>query len=241
MVRLNTAAFTELDSLFIPVSFPTHLSHSATGLVDSSSMHCFIDTQFANKLGLSPYNIHPLRLRLLNRSFSLRITRTIDLTIHHSTGDVIGVTFYVTQLDSPIALIFGYNWLYRYNPLIDWYSSQILSFQTLLQKVSKPTLIGPQLSELQPTDFLLPQLELPLTDSRSLSRESLTLRLHGSSQSHPVLSHQKLSNPSHPFLLLMLQPIPAQLAQKDRYLFSFHFPICPFMDDLPLLPLPNLI
>src|SRR6266545_3914344 len=46
------AALSTPDSLFIPVSFPTHPSHSATGLVDSSSMHCFIDTQFANKLGL---------------------------------------------------------------------------------------------------------------------------------------------------------------------------------------------
>ena len=163
-VQLNAAALTELDSLFIPIYFPAHPSHSATGLVDSGSMHCFIDTQFANKLGLSPYNIHPLRLRLLNRSFSLQITRTIDLTICHSTGDVIGVTFYVTQLDSPVALIFGYNWLYCYNLLIDWYSSQILSFQTLLQKVSKSTPIGPRLPELQPTDFLLSQLKSPLTD-----------------------------------------------------------------------------
>ena len=44
MVRLNAAALTELDSLFIPISFPAYLSHSATGLVDSSSTHCFIDT-----------------------------------------------------------------------------------------------------------------------------------------------------------------------------------------------------
>ena len=88
----------------------------------------------------------------------------MDLTICHSTGDVIGVTFYVTQLDSPIALVFGYNWLYCYNLLIDWYSSQILSFQMLPQKVLKPTPIGPRLLELQPTDFLLSQLKLPLTD-----------------------------------------------------------------------------
>ena len=80
-VRLNTAALTEPDSLFIPISFPTYPSHSATGLVDSSSTHCFIDIQFANKLGLSPYNIHPLRLQLLNRSFGLQITHAIDLTI----------------------------------------------------------------------------------------------------------------------------------------------------------------
>ncbi len=163
-VWLNAAALTKLDSLFIPISFPAHPSHSATGLVDSSSTHCFIDTRFANKLGLSPYNIHPLRLRLLGGSFSSQITHAVDLTICHSTGDVIGVTFYVTQLDPPVVLVFEYNWLYRYNPLIDWYSSQILSFQTLLQKVSKPTPIGLQLPELQPTDFLLPQLESPLTD-----------------------------------------------------------------------------
>ena len=35
--------------------------------------------------------------------------------------------------------------------MIDWYKSQILSFQTPSQ-VSKPTLIGPWLPELQPTD-----------------------------------------------------------------------------------------
>ncbi len=88
----------------------------------------------------------------------------MDLTIRHSTGNIIGVTFYVTQRDSSVVLIFGYNWLYHYNLLIDWYSSQILSFQMLLQKVLKPTLIGPQLPELQPTDFLLLKLKSPLTD-----------------------------------------------------------------------------
>jgi|SRR6266511_1710932 len=42
---------------------------------------------------------------------------------------------------------------------------KVLSFQTLPQKVSKPTLIGLQLPELQPNDFLLLQLESPLTNS----------------------------------------------------------------------------
>jgi len=46
--------------------------------------------------------------------------------------------------------------------LIDWYEGQILSFQMPLQKVSKPTLIGLWLPELQPTD-LPPQLKSPLT------------------------------------------------------------------------------
>jgi len=75
----------------------------------------------------------------------------VDLRIRHSTGDIFVVTFLVTQLDSPVALMFGYTWFYCYNPLIDWYKGQILSFQTPSQ-VLKPTPIGPQLPELRPTD-----------------------------------------------------------------------------------------
>jgi len=75
----------------------------------------------------------------------------MDLRIRHSTGDIFVVMFLITQLDSPVALVFGYTWFYRYNPLIDWYKGQILSFQTPSQ-VSKPTLIGPRLPELRPTD-----------------------------------------------------------------------------------------
>jgi len=75
----------------------------------------------------------------------------VDLRIRHSTGDIFMVMFLVTQLDSPVALVFVYTWFYRYNPLIDWYKVQILSFQTPSQ-VSKPTPIGPRLPELQPND-----------------------------------------------------------------------------------------
>jgi len=65
----------------------------------------------------------------------------VDLRIHHSTGDIFVVTFLVIQLDPPVALVFGNTWFYHYNPLIDWYKGQILSFQTPPQ-VSKPTPIG---------------------------------------------------------------------------------------------------
>ena len=66
--------------------------------------------------------------------------------------------------------MFGYTWFYCYDPLIDWYKGQILSFQTPLQ-VSKPTLIGPWLPELRPTDSepIQPQstpTSLPLPEPR---------------------------------------------------------------------------
>ena len=115
------------------------------------SSHCFIDTCFINKLDLSLYRIRSIRLQLLNGSLRSWITHAVDLRIRYSTGDISVVTFLVTQLDSPVVLVFGYTWFYRYNPLIDWYKGQILSFQTPLQ-VSKPTPIGLQLPDLWPNE-----------------------------------------------------------------------------------------
>ena len=73
-------------------------------------------THFINKLDLSPYCNHPIKLRLLNGSLGSWITYVMDLRICHSTGDIFSL---VTQLDPPIALVFGYIWFYHYNPLID--------------------------------------------------------------------------------------------------------------------------
>jgi len=146
-VQLNAGTLSEPDSLFISVSFPSRPS----SLLDCSSSHCFIDTHFVNKLDLSLYRIRPVKLRLFDGSLGSQITHAMDLRICHSTSDIFVVTFLVTQLDPPVALVFEYTWFYRYNPLIDWYKSQILSFQTPSQ-VSKPTLIGPRLPELRPTD-----------------------------------------------------------------------------------------
>ena len=181
-VRLNAAALSEPDSLFIPVSFPSRPSFTSTGLVDCGSSHCFIDTRFVNKLDLSPYRIRPVKLRLLDGSLGSRITHAVDLRIRHSTGDIFVVTFLVTHLDPPVALVFGYTWFYRYNPLIDWYKGQILSFQTPSQ-VSKPTPIGPRLPELRPTDSDRGS-EFVSHFFRSLGT-ALGMKLHFTSGYHP--------------------------------------------------------
>ena len=141
IVRLNAAALSDPtlsdpDSFFTSVSLPTLDYTTTTGLVDSGSSHCFIDTDFINNNNVPTYDIPHLALRLLDGSVNTLITHAADIPIRLSTGDIITLTFFVTKLDPVCALVFGHNWLHKYNPSIDWLASQILFFRNKPQKLS---------------------------------------------------------------------------------------------------------
>ena len=74
-------------------------------------------------------------LRLLDGSVGAIITRAADIVIRFSTKDILRLKFYITKLDSSSAFVFGYNWLHRYNPSIDWSAGQILYFRQLPHSV----------------------------------------------------------------------------------------------------------
>jgi hypothetical protein len=64
-----------------------------------------------------------------NRTSFSSARRIVVVQSFHSFQLVL--KFYITKLDSTSAFVFGHNWLYCYNPSIDWYAGQILYFRRL--------------------------------------------------------------------------------------------------------------
>ena len=168
-VRLNAAALADPSSLHIPISIPSSISSAsaqihASGLVDSGSTHCFVDPNFIKKHSLPTFSISPVTLRLLDGTVGAVITHAANLRIKFSTNDILTLMFYVTPLDSTTALVFGHNWLHRYNPSIDWFAGQLLHFRRL--SLSVPSSCSPGSNgSFEPPATQIPSASTPPSDS----------------------------------------------------------------------------
>lgn len=138
-VHLNASALSDPDALYLllnSVDFPHSVSDVPT-LVDSGSSHCFVDSKFAHNY-LQPYSVPPIRLRLLDGTSNSVITEAVHLSILLPSGDVTPFEFYLTRLDSTCSMVLGHNWLFHFNPSIDWKLSSV-TLRSIITNVSGTT------------------------------------------------------------------------------------------------------
>ena len=141
-------------------------------LVDSGSSHCFIDQKYVNDNKISCTSITPVTLRLLDGSSAGNISRKATLPIQFPSGNIISVDFYVTPLHSACNMVLGYNWLFRYNPLIDWITGNII-FKTATTPFAAqaPESARPDTLPIQPSASSVP-LDHSVSKNKTLPSQS---------------------------------------------------------------------
>ena len=88
-------------------------------LLDSGSLHCFIDFNFAQKHSLKLHSILHIPLCLFDSSLVGMISFSIDLPVTFFFKHTQNLSFYITKLDSLSTTVLDLNWLTTFNLLVD--------------------------------------------------------------------------------------------------------------------------
>ena len=179
-IRLNASALSDPSALHLRL-YSDSVSVLFTALVDSGSLHCFVNSDFVVDHGVRTTPISLIQLSLFDGSSNTLITEKTTMPIHFPSGEVLDLDFYITLLDKSVSAVLGYSWLSAYNSGIDWKMHSIHFRNTPMDRPVTPLTSPP----LGPTTLPDPvSLDPPPIPSVSLIGAAAFAR----ALSHPVLN-----------------------------------------------------
>ena len=103
---MNASSLLSPLSFLISLTLLTDVPIPVSGLIDSGSSHCFLNSKLVRDFGLKTEPVSPpISLRLIDGTVNHLITEMIEIPVRFPDQEVLSISFYLTPLDSSCSAV----------------------------------------------------------------------------------------------------------------------------------------